>query len=107
MINDKRISYFLKVFGDTPKVRILDFLIENYDLDYPITAIAKESKVSYNSLKKFFAEMLNNGFVIKTRKIGKSDYYKLNISHPLAKELVKLDWSITEQKILLKEKVIA
>ena len=77
------ITLFLKTLGDTPKLRVLDFLIDNDLFDYNLTEIARESNVSYNSLISFFSEFIKNGIVIKTRKQGKSDLYKLNLENPL------------------------
>ncbi len=93
-------SFFLMQFGDTPQLRVLDFLISFHFFDYPVTEIARESNVSYNSIKSFFANFINSGIVIRTRKIGKSDYYKLNLENPFVKNLVKLDWSLTKRNIL-------
>lgn len=97
-------SLFLEHFGDTPKLRVIDFLIDNHFFDYPITAIAKESNVSYNSIKLFFLNYIKQGIVIKTRKVGKSDYYKLDIDHPFIKELIKLDWTLTKNNVLSDKK---
>lgn len=93
-------SLFLNYFGDTPQLRIMDFLIDNHFFDYPVTEIARESNVSYNSLKSFFPNMIKAGIVCKTRKIGKSDYYKLNMNNLFVKNLIKLDWIITKKNIL-------
>ena len=93
-------SFFLMQFGDTPQLRVLDFLIGFHFFDYPITEIAKESNVSYNSLKLFFPDFIKNEIVCKTRKIGKSDYYKLNMENEFVKNLIKLDWLITKNNVL-------
>ena len=95
-------SVFLEVFGDTPKLRVLDFLIENHFFDYPMTEIARESNVSYNSIKVFFKEWIKGGILVKTRKVGKSDYYKLNIKNVFVNNLIKLDWILTK-KVLAPE----
>jgi predicted transcriptional regulator len=89
-------SFFLMQFGDTTQLRVLDFLITFHFFDYPLTEIAKESNVSYNSLKVFFDDFIKSEIVIKTRKIGKSDYYKLNLENPFIQNLIKLDWSLTK-----------
>jgi predicted transcriptional regulator len=90
-------------FGDTPQLRVLDFLIDNHFFDYPITEIARDSNVSYNSLKVFLNDFIESGVLVKSRKIGKSDYYKLNIENPFVKNLIKLDWMLTKSNILEKE----
>lgn len=93
-------SLFLKQFGDTPQLRVLDFLIDNHFFDFPITEIARGSNVSYNSLKIFFPQFLKSGIIYKTRRIGKSNYYKLNIDNIFVKNLIKLDWILTKKNIL-------
>ena len=89
-------SLFLMQLGDTPKLRVLDFLIDNHFFDFPMTAIAKESSVSYNSIKKFFGNFIRSGVIIKTRRIGKSDYYKLNLDNLFIKNLTKIDWILAK-----------
>ncbi len=44
--------------------------------------------------------MIKTGIVVKTRKIGKSDYYKLNLDNQFVRNLIKLDWSLTKRNIL-------
>ena len=101
-------SLFLYNLGDTPQLRVLDFLIDNHFFDFPMTEIARGSNVSYNSLKVFFNNFINSEVLIKTRKVGKSDYYKLNIENPFIKNLMKLDWNLTKSslnRISIKNKV--
>ena len=93
-------SLFLEQFGDTPQLRVIDFLIDNHFFDFPITEIARESNVSYNSIKLFFPNFINSGIVYKTRRIGKSDYYKLDLRNTFVKNLIKLDWSLTKRNAL-------
>ena len=76
----------------------------NLSFDFPMTEIARESNVSYNSIVKFFSNLIESEVIIKTRKIGKSDYYKLNLDNPFVKNLMKLDWSLTEKASLKEEK---
>ncbi|MEK7502413.1 MAG: hypothetical protein AAB609_02715 [Patescibacteria group bacterium] len=93
-------SIFLEYLGDTPALRTLDFLIDNHFFDFPLTEIARGSNVSYNSLASFFQSWISRGIVIKTRKIGKSDYYKLNLNNSFVKNIIKLDWSLTKKTAL-------
>ena len=90
-------SLMLAHFGDTPQLRVLDFLIDNHFFDFPVTEIARGSNVSYNSLMKFFGSLMKNGIIIKTRRIGKSDYYKLNMNNSFVSNLIKLDWILTKR----------
>ena len=96
-------SYFLETLGDTSQLRVIDFLIGNFFFDFPITEIAKGANVSYNSLKVFFDGFVKKGIIIKTRKIGKSDYFKINTENPFVEYLMKLDWILTKAGVLSDE----
>lgn len=101
-------SFFLLNFGDTPQLRVLDFLIGFRFFDYPITEIAREANVSYNSIVSFFPKMIESRIVIKTRKVGKSDYYQLNMENEFVKNLIKLDWMLVKgSEITCNKKVLA
>lgn len=99
-------SFFLMQFGDTPQLRVMDFLIENHFFDFPMTEIARGSNVSYNSIILFFNDWIKKGILVKTRKVGKSDYYKLNLENNFIKNLIKLDWMLVESNLGLVEKPI-
>ena len=97
-------SLFLKQFGDTPQLRVLDFLIDNQMFDFPITEIARGSNVSYNSLRSFFLDFLESGVIVKTRKVGKSDYFKLNLENYFVSSIIKLDWLLVKASLVFGEK---
>lgn len=88
-------SVFVDVFGNNPVIKVLDFLITFASFDYPLTEIAKNSGVSYSTLQTFWERLVRNNLVVKTRRVGKSDLYKLNTNNPAVKELIRLDWKLT------------
>jgi predicted transcriptional regulator len=90
----KEQSIFLEVFGDNPIMRVLDFLITYQLFDYPLTEIAKNSGVSYSTLQSFWNNLERNNIVVKTRRVGKSDLYKLNTKNPAVQQIIKLDWNL-------------
>ena len=96
-------SFFLEQFGDTPKLRVLDFLIGNHFFDFPMTEIARESNVSYNSIVIFFDDFIKSGIIVYTRKVGKSNYYKLNLENSFVVKLMQLDWSLVEKGVLVED----
>ncbi len=104
----KRNQFFLlEHFGDTPQLRVIDFLIDNHFFDFPMTEIARGSNVSYNSFKSFFQKFIESGILIKTRKIGKSDYYKMNLENSFVKNLIRLDWNLVKSNLGIEEKTVA
>ena len=97
-------TVFIEVFGNNPITKVLDFLITFQLFDYPLTEIAKNSGVSYSTLQTFWDKLVKNRIVVKTRRIGKSDLYKLNTANPAIKQLIKLDWNLikgSEEEILV------
>ena|SRR3989344_2642271 len=89
-------SILVEVFGNNPTIKVLDFLITFSDFDYPLTEIAKNSRVSYSTMQTFWYKLEKNNIVIKTRRVGKSDLFKLNTANPAVKELIRLDWKLTK-----------
>lgn len=92
----KNETVFLEVFGNNPVIKVLDFMITYQLFDYPLTEIAKNSEVSYSTLQTFWDKLERNNIVIKTRRVGKSDLYKLNTNNPAIKQLIKLDWNLVK-----------
>jgi len=89
-------SIFAEVFGENPIIKVLDFLITFQLFDYPLTEISKKSRVSYSTLQTFWEKLERNRIVIKTRRVGKSDLYKLNTANPAIQQLIKLDWNLVK-----------
>lgn len=90
----KQETIFVQVFGASPIIRILDFLISYQAFDYPLTEIAEKAGVSYSTLQSFWNKLVDNKIVVKTRRVGKSDLYKLNTKNPAVQQLIKLDWNL-------------
>ena len=97
-------SIFVEVFGSNPIIKVLDFLITFQLFDYPLTEIAKNSGVSYSTLQTFWDKLVRNNIVVKTRRVGKSNLYKLNTKNPAVKQLIKLDWNLIKGAV---EEVLA
>lgn len=98
MTSDK--SIFLQIFGDTPILRVLDFLVINDDFDYSMTDIAELSGVGYATLKLFWPKLEKSKIVAKTREIGKAKLYRINIANPLVKKFKDFYWETTKQNQL-------
>jgi len=92
----KNETTFIEIFGANPVMKVLDFLISFQLFDYPLTEIAKNSGVSYSTLQTFWSNLERNNIVVKTRRVGKSDLYKLNTKNPAVQQLIKLDWNLTK-----------
>jgi len=100
-------SLFIKLLGNNPYIRVLDFLLTYRGFDYSKKEIAENANVSYNTLNSFWREMLSNGIIVKTRRIGKQDMFKLNQENNLVKSLIALFDSIVAESIAGQKQKIA
>ncbi|HLD02092.1 MAG TPA: helix-turn-helix domain-containing protein [Candidatus Nanoarchaeia archaeon] len=98
-------TIFVEIFGSNPVIKVLDFLITFQLFDYPLTEIAKNSGVSYSTLQTFWHKLEKNNIVTLTRRVGKSNLYKLNTENPAIKQLITLDWNLVKgsEEILVSE----
>src|SRR3989344_1842374 len=92
-------TIFLEIFGDSPILRVLDFLIVNEDFDYSMTDIASLSGVGYSTLKLFWERLESEGIVVKTRIVGKAKMYKLNTANPVIKKFRDFYWETTKHHV--------
>ncbi len=91
-------SIFLQTFGDTPILRVLDFLIIHDEFDYSMVDIAQQAGTGYSTLKQFFNQLEKQKILIMTRRIGKAKLYQLNKQNQAVKKFKELYWTITKQK---------
>lgn len=82
-------SIFLDYVGDSPQMRILQYLIEGRNFDYTITDMLNAG-VSWGTLNQLMPKLLKLGLIIKTRKIGRATLYKINNKNDAAKQLIVL-----------------
>ncbi len=92
-------SSFRLVFGDSPIVKVIDFFLDNREFDYSLTDIAKNSDIGWSTLHQFWDNLARLGVVIKTRRIGRAELYKLNLDSILVKKLIGLDNDISKKLI--------
>lgn len=92
-------SAFIRIFRETPLIKILDVLIENEMFDLSKTEIADLSGVSRVTLNEIFPILIREGIVKRTRKIGRATLYKLNPESLIAKKLVEMDYALIRQTV--------
>jgi hypothetical protein len=92
----KQESSYVMVMGNTPFVRVLDFLLENRPFDYSKTDISKNAKVGWSTLHGIWKNLERTKMVRQTRVVGRSKMYRLNEENPIVRKLVELDAQISE-----------
>lgn len=83
-------TLFRRVFGDAPKTRVLEFLIEGRELDYSISDIAEGAGIGRTTLFRIWNDLVSNKIVIPTRQIGNARLYKLNVDNVFVRKLVEV-----------------
>ncbi len=96
-------TLFRKALGDTPKIRVLEFLIEGRELDYSISDIAEGAEIGRTTLFRIFDDLLKTKIIMPTRQIGNAKLYKLNIDNGFVRKLIEL----FDEIIMPKKKVVA
>ena len=103
-------SILIKTLGDSPKLRIVDFFLDNPLFDFTKKEVIEALGMSKQTFYKYFPELEEYGIVKVSRKIGKAKLYRINVEHPLVKILreyeLKLSQEIAE-KAKLKKPILA
>jgi hypothetical protein len=89
-------SIFVEYFGDSPYIRVLDFLIEGQEFDYSMTEVARGAGVGWNVFTKIWKHLFDKSLIVKTREIGNAKLFRLNRENPVVKKLIKLDVELTK-----------
>ena len=86
----KETTIFREALGDSPVIRVLDFLIEGRGLDYSLTDIAENANIGWTTLHRIWDKLVQLNIVILTREIGRAKLFKLNEKNPAVEKLIKL-----------------
>jgi len=91
-------SIFLDYVGDTPRMRVLQYLMEGRDFDYTLTDMLNAG-VSWGTVNTLLPQFVRLGIVAKTRKIGRATLYKINKENTFVKQLIIFYNTLTLQHL--------
>ena len=80
-------SLLLRVFGYSPKLRIIDLFLTNPYFDFDKEELARELGMSKQTVYKNFTDLEQLGIVKASRKIGRATMYRIDRKHPMIKML--------------------
>lgn len=80
-------SLLLKAFRNSPKLRIIDVFLTNPFFDFSKNELVRELGMSKQTLYKYFKDLEDLGIVKVSRKIGRTNLYKVNLENPMVKML--------------------
>ncbi|MBU2637894.1 MAG: hypothetical protein KJ955_02890 [Nanoarchaeota archaeon] len=69
---------FCKTYGDTIENRILEYILENQELDFAVSDMAKGLGVSKPKAYEVIKDFETKGYIKKSRIIGKTQLYVMN-----------------------------
>jgi DNA-binding transcriptional ArsR family regulator len=102
MAVDSHDSLLTRALGNSPKLRILDYLLDYKLNDFTIKEILEAVGMSKLTFYKYFEDLEELGLVIPQRKIGRATLYKINLENPMVKMMIeyetKLSLQIAEQE---------
>ena len=84
-------SLFIEFMGDSPTIRILDYLLTERELDFSITDMAENSRIGRATLYRIWDKLIENKIIIHTRDIGRAKLFKLNKENPKIKKIIEID----------------
>ena len=88
-----------KLLGDTYYAKILEILIENYKDEFTIPDIIDIAGTSRGSTYSYIKSLVSENIVNKSRKIGSTQLYKLNLENRSIKALILLEHNLVQEKL--------
>src|SRR3989344_16014 len=99
-------TIFTKAIGNTPKIKVLDFLIKGRELDYSISDIAEGAEIGRTTLFRIWSDFIELGIVKPTRVIGNAKLYKLNTDNSFVNKMIELFDTLVIEPLNKKRKVV-
>lgn len=83
-------SLFIEFMGDSPMIKVLDYLLTERELDFSITDMAKNAGIGRATLYRIWDGLIKNKIIAHTRNIGKAKLFKLNTANSKIKKLIEI-----------------
>ncbi len=79
----------VKIFGDTPQVRLLDVLVKYKDTTMHLSMLARRARVSVSSVERCLSPLIKQGIVSDIRFFKQRRIFHLNPKNSIAQLLVE------------------
>lgn len=91
---------FTEIFGDSPRVRLLDFLADHVDYDYTISQIQEFTDISRPTIYSLVGELETEKMISLTREVGASKFYGLNTQNEKVIRMLQLEFEAINKGLL-------
>lgn len=98
---EKQASLLIRTLGDSPKLRIIDFFLDNPLFDFTKKEVIEALGMSKQTFYKYFRDLEAYEIVKVSRKIGRVKLYRINLDHPLVEMLRRYEEKLS---LMLAEK---
>lgn len=92
-------SLFIEFMGDSPMVRVLDYLITHREVDFSITDMAENAGIGRATLYRLWDNLINNKIIKHTREIGKAKLFMLNTENKKIQKLIEIYDMLTIEEL--------
>ena len=92
-------SLFIEFMGNSPMIRVIDYLLTERELDFSITDIAENAGIGRATLYRIWDNLIKNKIIAHTRDIGRAKLYKLNTENTKIKKLIEIDDMLTLEEL--------
>jgi len=90
-------TLLIRLLGNGPTLRIIDFLLDNRLFDYTKNEILGNLEMGRATSFKYWKELERLGIVKVTRKIGKANLYRLNEEDGIVQKIIELDSALCKK----------
>ncbi|MBI2140725.1 hypothetical protein HYU14_07420 [Candidatus Woesearchaeota archaeon] len=104
-MQDRMPSLLVRMFNDSPSVKIIDFLIEHKGIDFSKKQVTEGAGISKASLFNAWGFLEKNLIVRVTRKFGKTKLFTLNSASPIVKKVLDLERELIQRALEEEESV--
>lgn len=91
---------FTEIFGDSPRVMLLDFLADHVDYDYTISQIHEFTDISRPTIYRLIEELETEKMISLTREVGASKFYGLNTQNEKVIGMLRLEFESINKSLL-------
>lgn len=85
-----------QIFGDSPAVKMMDWMIENQEYDHSMKEIAEGAGLTIAVARKNLEPALRNRVVKVNRVIGRDPMYVLDLQNRCTKAIIEFDGKIAK-----------
>lgn len=72
------IGAYCEIYGDTIRNRVMEYLLENQDLDIAVGDLAKDTEISRPKAYEIIEDFEEKDYIQKSRVVGRTQLFLLN-----------------------------